>query len=96
MFSAPEAPRTVMEALTQRLDKYRTSHEAAQAAGEGSKARRMGRIVKVGGGGWEYCRCFVIEFKVRGTSVSNLKKNKVLVTYKLTSSSYLFNCLEQK
>ncbi|XP_035827871.1 coiled-coil and C2 domain-containing protein 1-like isoform X2 [Aplysia californica] len=46
MFQAPDAPRTAMEALTQRLDKYKSSESSAKAAGEGSKARRMGRIVK--------------------------------------------------
>lgn len=35
-----------MEALQQRLDKYRTSYEEAKLAGESSKARRMQRIVK--------------------------------------------------
>ena len=47
MFQAPDAPKSVMEALTQRLDKYKTTETAAKEAGEGSKARRMGRIVKV-------------------------------------------------
>ncbi|KAK3706678.1 hypothetical protein RRG08_009313 [Elysia crispata] len=46
MFNAPEAPQSVMEALTQRLDKYKSTESSAKAAGEGSKARRMGRIVK--------------------------------------------------
>ncbi|RUS89573.1 hypothetical protein EGW08_002691 [Elysia chlorotica] len=46
MFNAPDAPQSVMEALTQRLDKYKSSESSAKAAGESSKARRMGRIVK--------------------------------------------------
>ena len=48
MFNAPDAPQSVMEALTQRLEKYKSSEDSAKAAGESSKARRMGRIVKVG------------------------------------------------
>ena len=47
LFKAPEAPTTVMEALQQRYEKYKSSEDAAKAAGEGSKARRHGRIVKV-------------------------------------------------
>lgn len=47
MFNAPDAPKTIMEALTQRLEKYKSSEAAAKAEGDSSKARRMGRIVKV-------------------------------------------------
>jgi coiled-coil and C2 domain-containing protein 1 len=36
-----------MEALTQRLEKYKSSEAQAKEAGESSKARRMGRITKV-------------------------------------------------
>ena len=57
MFNAPEAPQSVMEALTQRLDKYKSTESSAKAAGEGSKARRMGRIVKVG-----VCLLFIRRF----------------------------------
>lgn len=39
-------PATVMEALEQRLAKYKSQEEAAKAEGNASKARRMGRIVK--------------------------------------------------
>ena len=45
-FNAPDAPKSVMEALQQRLDKYKSTYEEAKAAGESSKARRMQRIVK--------------------------------------------------
>ncbi|XP_035786204.1 coiled-coil and C2 domain-containing protein 1-like isoform X2 [Anopheles albimanus] len=37
---------TVLEALEQRLDKYKSVEQAAKDEGNGSKARRMGRIVK--------------------------------------------------
>lgn len=36
-----------MEALQQRLNKYKESADQAKTEGNGSKARRMGRIVKV-------------------------------------------------
>lgn len=39
-------PKTVLEALQQRLAKYETAVAAAKEEGQGSKARRMGRIVK--------------------------------------------------
>ena len=39
-------PKTPLEALHQRFDKYRAGAESAKAEGNGSKARRMGRIVK--------------------------------------------------
>uniref|UniRef100_A0A182K679 Coiled-coil and C2 domain-containing protein 1-like n=1 Tax=Anopheles christyi TaxID=43041 RepID=A0A182K679_9DIPT len=37
---------TVLEALEQRLDKYKSVEQAAKDEGNSSKARRMGRIVK--------------------------------------------------
>ncbi|XP_035898568.1 coiled-coil and C2 domain-containing protein 1-like isoform X1 [Anopheles stephensi] len=37
---------TVLEALEQRLEKYKAVEQAAKDEGNGSKARRMGRIVK--------------------------------------------------
>lgn len=46
---APEpyvAPRTVLEALEQRLQKFQESEEAAKKEDNSSKVRRMGRIVK--------------------------------------------------
>lgn len=43
--SAP--PATAMEALQQRLEKYQETALKAKEEGNGSKARRMGRIVKV-------------------------------------------------
>lgn len=46
VFKAPEPPKTIMEALEQRLEKYKSAEAEAKAAGEGSKARRHGRIVK--------------------------------------------------
>ena len=39
-------PTTAMEALQQRHAKYKSGQDAAQAEGNSSKARRMGRIVK--------------------------------------------------
>ena len=39
-------PKTVLEALEQRLAKYKQGMENAKSKNEGSKARRMGRIVK--------------------------------------------------
>jgi len=36
-----------MEALQQRLDKYQSATDQAKKEGNSSKARRMGRIVKV-------------------------------------------------
>jgi coiled-coil and C2 domain-containing protein 1 len=47
VFKAPEPPKTVLEALEQRFEKYKSAESEAKAAGEGSKARRHGRIVKV-------------------------------------------------
>jgi coiled-coil and C2 domain-containing protein 1 len=46
IYSAPPAPTTVMEALEQRLMKYRSVEQAARDDGNASKARRIGRIVK--------------------------------------------------
>ena len=46
VFKAPEPPKTVLEALEQRFEKYKSAETEAKAAGEGSKARRHGRIVK--------------------------------------------------
>ena len=43
-----DRPKSVMiEALTECLEKYKYSLKSANAAGDGGKARRMGRIVKV-------------------------------------------------
>ena len=39
-------PKSAEEALEQRLSKYRSGVESAKKKGNGSKARRMGRIVK--------------------------------------------------
>ena len=39
-------PKTVLEALEQRIQKYKKAMDDAKGKGEGSKARRMGRIVK--------------------------------------------------
>ncbi len=47
LFKAPEAAGSTLEALQQRLMKYRESADQAKQEGNGSKARRMGRIAKV-------------------------------------------------
>ncbi|XP_064604188.1 coiled-coil and C2 domain-containing protein 1-like isoform X2 [Liolophura sinensis] len=46
LFKAPDAPSSVIEALNQRLEKYKSAEEQAKAEGNTSKGRRMGRIVK--------------------------------------------------
>lgn len=46
MYGAPDAPTTIAEALDQRLQKYKSEELKAKQAGNGSKARRMGRICK--------------------------------------------------
>ncbi|ESO95891.1 hypothetical protein LOTGIDRAFT_175058 [Lottia gigantea] len=46
IFGAPDEPKTVMEALEQRLEKYKFTEAQAKKDGESGKARRMGRIVK--------------------------------------------------
>ena len=43
----PPPPKDVAEALQQRLDKYQSATDQAKKEGNSSKARRMGRIVKV-------------------------------------------------
>lgn len=43
----PPPPKTVMEALEQRLAKYQDAADKAKEEGNGGKARRMGRIIKV-------------------------------------------------
>eukprot|EP00092_Neocalanus_flemingeri_P009112 GFUD01009812.1.p1 GENE.GFUD01009812.1~~GFUD01009812.1.p1 ORF type:complete len:808 (-),score=274.71 GFUD01009812.1:294-2717(-) len=45
-YGAPEAPATIAEALDQRLQKYKSEELSAKESGNGSKARRMGRISK--------------------------------------------------
>jgi len=45
-YGAPDAPATIAEALDQRLAKYKSEELKAKEAGNGSKARRMGRICK--------------------------------------------------
>jgi hypothetical protein len=47
LFKAPETAGTVMEALQQRLAKYKEAEEQAKQAGDSSKMKRHGRIVKV-------------------------------------------------
>uniref|UniRef100_A0ABM0MNS5 Coiled-coil and C2 domain-containing protein 1-like n=1 Tax=Saccoglossus kowalevskii TaxID=10224 RepID=A0ABM0MNS5_SACKO len=42
----PSPPKTPLEALQQRLDKYKAGVESAKKEDNSSKARRMGRIVK--------------------------------------------------
>jgi len=43
----PPPPKNVAEALQQRLEKYQHATNQAKQEGNSSKARRMGRIVKV-------------------------------------------------
>ena len=43
----PPPPKDVSEALQQRLEKYQHATNQAKQEGNSSKARRMGRIVKV-------------------------------------------------
>ncbi|XP_070555638.1 coiled-coil and C2 domain-containing protein 1-like isoform X2 [Ptychodera flava] len=45
-FAVPSVPKTAMEALQQRLEKYQSAEESAKKEENSSKARRMGRIVK--------------------------------------------------
>lgn len=42
----PDAPKTILEALTQRLQKYQANEANAKAEGNDRKARQNGRIVK--------------------------------------------------
>ncbi|XP_031630531.1 coiled-coil and C2 domain-containing protein 1-like isoform X2 [Contarinia nasturtii] len=42
----PEAPKTILEALTQRLQKYQANETNAKAEGNDRKARQNGRIAK--------------------------------------------------
>lgn len=44
---SPPPPKDVAEALQQRLEKYQSAMDQAKKEGNSSKARRMGRIVKV-------------------------------------------------
>ncbi|KAL4236983.1 Coiled-coil and C2 domain-containing protein 1A [Mactra antiquata] len=46
IFQAPEPPKTALEALHQRLDKYKNAEQQAKEEGNSSKSRRMGRIAK--------------------------------------------------
>jgi hypothetical protein len=46
LFNAPESANTVLEALNQRIDKYKSTMDAAKNEGNAAKARRLGRIVK--------------------------------------------------
>lgn len=46
LFDAPTSASSVMEALEQRLEKYKSTMDSATAEGNASKARRLGRIVK--------------------------------------------------
>lgn len=47
MFGAPPPPTSVLEALIQRLEKFKGSKESALAEGNNSKVRRLDRIIKV-------------------------------------------------
>ena len=46
MPTGPPVPKTILEALEQRLQKYSEVGEAAKKEGDLRKARRMGRIAK--------------------------------------------------
>ena len=46
IFNAPESASSVLEALQQRLEKFKTTQIQATAEQNASKARRLGRIVK--------------------------------------------------
>lgn len=46
LFGGPPPPATVMEALQQRLDKYKSTFNEAKEQGNDRKARRLERIVK--------------------------------------------------
>ena len=48
LFKAPEKANSVMDALQQRMTKYKDAEEHAKQEGSTSKMKRMGRIVKVG------------------------------------------------
>lgn len=47
LYNAPDQPTTTLDALNQRMAKYKSCEEEAKASGNSSKVRRMGRIVKV-------------------------------------------------
>ena len=53
LFNAPESASTVMEALEQRLNKYKEAEAQAKEEGNTSKASRQGRIVKVRPADWK-------------------------------------------
>ncbi|XP_037094752.1 coiled-coil and C2 domain-containing protein 1-like isoform X2 [Pollicipes pollicipes] len=46
LYGAPPPPATALEALEQRLQRYKQEEDEAKEAGNGSKARRFGRICK--------------------------------------------------
>lgn len=46
VFTAPPVPKTILEALTQRLELYQKQEAAAKADGNSRKMRQNGRIVK--------------------------------------------------
>jgi len=48
LFKAPEKASSVMDALQQRMAKYKDAEQQAREEGSSSKMKRMGRIVKVG------------------------------------------------
>jgi len=47
LFKAPEKASSVMDALQQRMNKYKDAEEQAKQEASTSKQKRMGRIVKV-------------------------------------------------
>ena len=46
LFDAPTSASSTMDALHQRLEKYKSTMDSASAEGNASKVRRLGRIVK--------------------------------------------------
>ncbi|GFQ75638.1 coiled-coil and C2 domain-containing protein 1-like [Trichonephila clavata] len=46
LFAAPPPPTTILEALEQRLEKYASTKQAAEAENNGGKVRRLQRIIK--------------------------------------------------
>ncbi|XP_043233543.1 coiled-coil and C2 domain-containing protein 1-like isoform X2 [Amphibalanus amphitrite] len=46
LYNAPPPPATVLDALQQRLERYKQEETEAKESGSGSKARRYGRICK--------------------------------------------------
>jgi len=59
LFKAPEKAGSVMEALQQRMAKYKEAEEQAKQEGSTSKMKRMGRIVKVENSRQQMCYMYI-------------------------------------